>query len=274
MRSLDGAGPQTRGVKLADAGPGHRRRLRHLHVPADQHGRGGGDAERAPAGRVGVPGQRRLPPAATATGTGWSAQLQERARHGEVRRDDPGPGLRHQGRGLRLGDAAGDVGERSVQERVRGLLGGLASAARVPATLALTHGHAGLLRAVHARASRATTRPRWPANVISTAGDATLTRGRSVHDRHRQAGQRRVLARPAGRVQASSGAGTGTLRPGRRLAPRPTTLLGYTGPVVQRRRHGRLPPVDRRRPRRCARARTRKTLTFTLSAPPLRRTER
>ena len=62
VRSLAGAGPQTRGVSLGTPSRGHRRGLRDLHVPAQEHGRGGGDAGRAPAGRVGVPRQRHLPP--------------------------------------------------------------------------------------------------------------------------------------------------------------------------------------------------------------------
>ena len=56
-------GPADARRAALDAGAGHRRRLRDLHVRADQHGRGGGDAERAPAGRLGVPGRRRLPAA-------------------------------------------------------------------------------------------------------------------------------------------------------------------------------------------------------------------
>ena len=43
------------------AGARQRRGLHDLHVQPDQHGRGGDDAERPPAGRLGVPDQRRLP---------------------------------------------------------------------------------------------------------------------------------------------------------------------------------------------------------------------
>ena len=50
-----------------------------------------------------------------------------------------------------------------------------ASAAAVPATLALTVGAADDVRRLHARASPATTRPRLAANVVSSAGDATLS---------------------------------------------------------------------------------------------------
>ena len=76
IRSLDGAGPQTRGVQLGDADAGRRRGLHHLHVPAEEHGRGGGDAERASAGRVGVPQQRHLPPVGDdLRAPGWEAHL-------------------------------------------------------------------------------------------------------------------------------------------------------------------------------------------------------
>ena len=53
VKSLDGAGPQTRGVALqaAPARRGRRRPVVDLHVPAQEHGRGGGDRPgAAPAG--------------------------------------------------------------------------------------------------------------------------------------------------------------------------------------------------------------------------------
>ena len=63
VRSLDGAGPQTRGVALAGAADQSAPRpVRDLHVHPDQHGRAGDAAgEPAPAGRLGVPRQRHLP---------------------------------------------------------------------------------------------------------------------------------------------------------------------------------------------------------------------
>ena len=82
VRSLDGAGPQTRGVGARLAAARQRRGLHDLHVQPQEHGRRGGRSRpHAPAGRLGVPRQRRLPP----LGVGHRHRLggvpQERVRH-------------------------------------------------------------------------------------------------------------------------------------------------------------------------------------------------
>ena len=78
VRSLAGAGPQTRGVQLATPTRGTAEGLRDLHVPAQEHGRGG----RAAGRRRTRPPTPRSTSAATstacrrrATGTGWTAYL-------------------------------------------------------------------------------------------------------------------------------------------------------------------------------------------------------
>ena len=95
------------------------RGLHDLHVPAQEHGRGGGDAgHRAPAGRLGVSGQRHLPPVGLDVRRRVGGAREERVRRREVRRDGPGAGLHRQGRGrgrLGLGHAQREVRERSVE---------------------------------------------------------------------------------------------------------------------------------------------------------------
>ena len=98
-----------------------------------------------------------------------------------------------------------------------------AAGATVPATLALTLGSSagfGAFTPGVAKDYEAST----SANVISTAGDAALTRGRPGARHAGPAGERRVLARPAG-------AGGGVRARSRRSAPRPLTLHTYSGPV-------------------------------------------
>ncbi len=83
VKSLDGAGPQTRGVALQSAGAqrGHRRSVVHLHVPAQEHGRGRDDRPGpAPAGLDVVPHQRRLPPLGLGHGHRLERQDRQRAR--------------------------------------------------------------------------------------------------------------------------------------------------------------------------------------------------
>ena len=102
VKSLDGAGPADarRGAGLARGATQVARPVVDLHVPAQEHGRRGGDRSGpAPAGRDArscTSDIYRL--SASATGTGWTAQLQQRAgrRRSSARRS--GPGLRHQGR--------------------------------------------------------------------------------------------------------------------------------------------------------------------------------
>ena len=197
VKSLDGAGPQTRGVALALAAARQRRGLHDLHVQPDEHGRGGGrTAGRAPAGRLGVPraatstGSRRRPPAPAGRRTSRTRSRRpssaSRSRSRSTSRRAPAPARSRSTRS-----------PRAIRPRPR----------RAVCTLAdcdgrrLGPGDAG---ADHGRAGVASARSRpglgkdyfasTAANVISTAGDATLSRRRPGHDHHRPPGQRRVLA--------------------------------------------------------------------------------
>ena len=99
--------------RLAAPAARQRRGLHDLHVQPDQHGRGGGDAERAPAGRVGVPEQRRLPALRHGDRHGLERVPQERAGHRQVRRVDLGAGLHREGHRLGHGHAQRGLRERS-----------------------------------------------------------------------------------------------------------------------------------------------------------------
>ena len=90
--------------------------------------------------------------------------------------------------------------------------------------------HAGLVRRVHARASPRTTRVDT-ANVISTAGDATLSVADPSRDGHRPPGQRHVLA---ARSRCRPGPQRGQHRPAFNNvggSASPLNLLTYSGPV-------------------------------------------
>ena len=79
-------------------------RLGDLHVHAQEHGRGGGDRPgAAPAGRDRVPASDVYRLSASATGTGWSAQLINALTDRKFGETITGPGLRHQGRGTGAG---------------------------------------------------------------------------------------------------------------------------------------------------------------------------
>ncbi len=116
----------------------------------------------------------------------------------------------------------------------------------VPATLALTARHAGHVRRVHpGRRARSTRRPPRP-TVISTAGDATLTRRRPEHAVNTgQAGQRRVRAAAAAAGSRRRQDVDRPRRPTRRSRSRSSRRSAPTT--------------------RCARARTARRSTFTLS---------
>ena len=121
----------------------------------------------------------------------------------------------------------------------------------VPATLSLTLGTPASFGAVHAGRRRATTRRRRRANVISTAGDATLSvadpattnTGKLVNGAF-------ALAQT---VQAKANAGTFAPVGG---SANPTSLLTYGGPVSNDAVTLGLQAVDRAATSRCAPART------------------
>ena len=62
IKSLDGAGPQTRGVSLASPQLGTAEGYSTCTFDLKNTGAAAAVPERAPAGRLGVPGQRHLPP--------------------------------------------------------------------------------------------------------------------------------------------------------------------------------------------------------------------
>ena len=125
---------------------GHGRGLHHLHVPPQEHGRGGGDADAAPAGRQRLPQQRHLPPVGVGRRHRLDGAPEERVRRGQVRRDRRRcrSTSRRRGRGgIGLGHAQRDVRERPDEVDVGLLLGpGDTVGGTVPATLALTMGPA------------------------------------------------------------------------------------------------------------------------------------
>ena len=127
VKSLDGAGPQTRGVALqaAPAAEVARRPVVDLHVPAQEHRRGGGDQPGpAPAGLDRVPDQRRLPPVGLGHGHRLDGEAPQRAdavKFGETA-SVPVYITKAAGAaasGTRLPD--GDLRERSVRHADRGL---------------------------------------------------------------------------------------------------------------------------------------------------------
>ena len=146
VRSLEGAGPQTRGVALSNPVLGHGRRLRDLHVRPQEHGR-----------RRGHPGRRAPDTAPTRSSArdiyrlsaigvrhGLVRPPAQRARHREVRRDRPGPGLHREGdrrRGQRLVTltATSESDPTKTQSATCSTTGGTVGGT-VPATLALTMG--------------------------------------------------------------------------------------------------------------------------------------
>ena len=154
VRSLTGrpADARRRGRR---GGEGRCRGLHHLHVPAQEHGRGGGGPGGAhPQDASAYLGSDVYRLSASAFRHGLDRAPQERARHREVRRDRPGAGLHREGRGCGrhgLGHPQRDVGERSVEvESVNCAFGaGDTVGGAVPATLALTMGTPALRR-VHA----------------------------------------------------------------------------------------------------------------------------
>ena len=123
VKSLDGAGPQTRGVALqaAPAAEVAGRPVVDVHVPAQEHGRGGRDRPgAAPAGRDRVPDERRLPPLGRGHRHRLERQDPQRADRRQVRRARS----RSRSTSPRRDAAAGgtvtltrDVGERPDQDR-------------------------------------------------------------------------------------------------------------------------------------------------------------
>ena len=169
VRSLDGAGPQTRGVQLSTPTRGTAEGLATCTFPLKNTGVAAdlpaGAHPTADAAKYFGSDIYRL--SASATGTGWTALPEERARHREVRRDGPGPGLRRQGGQrvrLRLGQPARDLRERPVEVHVGHLLGrtGDTVGGTVPATLALNLGTAATSARSRPACRRTTTPPRRP----------------------------------------------------------------------------------------------------------------
>ena len=216
-----------------------------------------------PQDAVGVPEQRHLPAVRDGDRHGLDARTLKNAfataKFGE---SVTVPVYIEKGTGARHRHAEGDLGERSDQDGDGGLHAGRRQRRRLGA------GHAGADAWARRRRFGAFTPglgkdyfATTTATVISTAGDATLTRRRSVHDRYRPPGQRRVLA-------AAGAAGAGSRRDRRptrrrRLAA-PTTLKTWAGPVSND-----PVPISFKQTigvdRRAAHGHVRKTLTFTLS---------
>ena len=182
IRSLEGgAGPQTRGVRARDA---EVRATPTASRPARSRSRTRARRRRRPTVRTRQDASAyfdsdiyRL--SVTATGTGWEAHLQNAlatAKFGETR---PGPGLHRQGRRRRrvgLRDADRDVGERSDQDGVRDLHDDRRQRRRLRAGDAVADdGQRRRSSAPFTPGAQKDYFATTTANVISTAGDATLS---------------------------------------------------------------------------------------------------
>ena len=157
VKSLDGAGPQTARRRAAGRGLDRDRggRVVHVHLPAQEHGRRGGHRSGpAPAGLDRVPGLGRLPPVGVGFRHRLDGEAPQRPDRRQVRRVGERAGLRHEGLrrlGLGLGLPDRDLRERPVRDPDRDLRPGLGRRRRDrPGDALADHGHAGLVRRVHA----------------------------------------------------------------------------------------------------------------------------
>ncbi len=150
VKSLDGAGPQTRGVALGAPALGNAEgystctfNLTNTGAAATTPNVHPQDASAFLSSDVYKLSDERL-------GHGLERVPQERAGDGEVRRQHVGPGLHREGHRLRHGHAHRHLGQRPVQDGERRLHAGrLRPRRHRPATLALTLGSPGELRPVH-----------------------------------------------------------------------------------------------------------------------------
>ena len=163
VRSLAGSGPQTRGVSLGTPTVGRRRGLHDLHVPAQEHGRGGGDDPALhPQDASAYLNSDIYRLSASTSATGWEAHLKNAlatAKFGETVQVP-----------VYIAKAAGAAASGSVTltatsesdptKTMSATCGTDGGRRRHRAGDAVAEpGHAGELRRVHARACRRTTSP-------------------------------------------------------------------------------------------------------------------
>ncbi len=224
VRSLDGSGPQTRGVRLSTPVPGTDAGFATCTFGLTNTGAAAATPNVHPAdvSRFLEGDVYRL--RVSANGTGWSAQLKNAlatAKFGETIQVPvyvtKGTG---QGSVMLQATSESDPSKSMAASCSSADVGG-----SVPATLSLTTGAPASFGPFTPGVAREYTAT-MGANVVSTAGDATLT----VTDPSTTAPGRLVngafsLAAPL-QAKASSGAGTGG-----DYAALPASVLAYSGPV-------------------------------------------
>jgi hypothetical protein len=224
VRSLDGSGPQTRGVKLGTPVPGVDAGMTTCTIPLTNTGATAATPDVHPQDASAFLQSDVYRLRATASGTGWVAQLRNEFATAKFGETIQVPVYVTKGTGsgsvTLQATSESDPSKSMAVSCSEGTVGG-----NVPATLSLSLGTApsfGPFTPGVARDYTAT----GTANVISTAGDATL----SVADPSSVAPGHLVngafsLASPL-TAKATSAAGTGA-----DYAALPANLLTYTGPA-------------------------------------------
>ena len=223
VKSLDGTGPQARGVSLASPRLGNAEGYTTCTFNLTNTGAAAAAPDVHPQDASAYLDSDIYRLSTSATGTGWTAYLKNALATAKFGESVSVPVYVEKGTG------SGSVTLKAVSESdpsktasavctlADGSVGGT-----VPATLALTMGTPAAFGAFTPGLGKdyyATT----SANVVSTAGDATLTRRRPGHDQHRPPGQRRVRA-AGGRCRRAGP----TAPTRRRRLPAPTTLKTCT----------------------------------------------
>jgi hypothetical protein len=224
VRSLDGSGPQTRGVKLGTPVPGVDAGMATCTIPLTNTGTTAATPDVHPQDATAFLQSDVYRLRASASGTGWTAQLRNEfatAKFGETIQV-PVYVTKGSGSGSVTLQATSesDPSQSMAVSCTEGSVGGT-----VPATLSLSLGTAPSFGPFTPGVERDYTAT-GSATVTSTAGDATL----SVADPSSVAPGRLVngafsLASPL-QAKATSAAGTGA-----DYAPLPANLLTYGGPA-------------------------------------------
>ena len=250
IRSLEGgAGPQTRGVSLATPVSGTSNGLATCTFPLTNTGTAAdvptGAHPTADAAKYFGSDIYRL--SATASGTGWSAHLQNvlaTAKFGETVQVpvfiDKAAGAAASGSVTLTATSESDPTKSvsAVCTTTDGNVGG-----NVPATLVADHGQRGAVPAVHARRADGLLRHHDGERDL-VGGRRRAERRRPGDDQHRQARQRRVRAARDAAGQRGARHHVGRhLQPGRRVGePDHAVQLGRSG--IQRHADGRLQAAD------------------------------
>ena len=246
VRSLDGAGPQTRGVALARRGPAPPRASRPARSRSPTRARAASDPERHPQDASAFLTSDVYRLSASATGTGWAAHLKNALATAKFGETVQVPVYVEKAHAAAPARSRSRRSPRAIRRRPRRAVCTLAddrSAASVPATLALTLGAPAAFGPFTPGVAKDYTAS-TTATVISTAGDATL----SVADPSTTATGHLVngtfaLPQP---LQASA---RDAPAPTRRVGGRAPTTCYLRRPGLQRRGRDQLQAADRRQRR-------------------------